>query len=131
MLFYITKYPISCSIILLVSFLSLFRPPQTGIATFHGWDKVAHVGMYFVLSGMLWWEFFRAHRHDENIPLWHARIGATLCPLLFSGGMEIAQEFLTDHRGGDWWDFVANAVGVALAMPVGYLLLQSRKKKNA
>ena len=75
MLYYIKKYPVSLFIILTVIYLSFFKPPSTEISKIPNIDKVVHICMYFGMSGMLWLEFFRAHRRD-NAPLWHAWAGA-------------------------------------------------------
>ena len=92
MLYFIKKYPLSLLVILAVIYLSFFRPPSTDLGTIPGFDKVVHVGMYFGMSGMLWLEFLRAHRRDQ-VPLWHAWVGALLCPVLFSGVVELLQAY--------------------------------------
>ena len=112
MLRYIKKYPLSLTIVLAVVYLSFFKPPSTDeldLMWFPHMDKVVHLCMYFGLSGMLWWEFLRAHRKDAA-PLWHAWVGACLCPILFSGAVEILQSLCTDYRGGDWMDLAANTL---------------------
>lgn len=43
---------------------------------------------------------------------------AVVCPVAFGALMEVAQA-CTPYRSGDFADFVADAVGVALAMPLG------------
>ena len=106
MLSYIKKYPISLFIILTVIYLSFFKPPKTDLSEIPNLDKLVHICMYFGMSGMLWLEFLRAHRRD-NAPLWHAWVGAFLCPILFSGCVELLQEYCTIYRGGDWLDFAA------------------------
>lgn len=113
---YIKRYPLSLLVIFTVIYLSFFRPPEIDddIPLFPGIDKVVHLCMYLGMSGMLWWEFFRAHRF-ERVPMWHAWVGATLCPIIFSGIVELLQAYLTEHRGGEWWDFAANTAGVLLA----------------
>ena len=88
MLYYIKKYPVSLFIILTVIYLSFFKPPSTEISKIPNIDKVVHICMYFGMSGMLWLEFLRAHRRD-NAPLWHAWAGAFVCPVLFSGMVEL------------------------------------------
>ena len=100
MLSYIKKYPISLFIILTVIYLSFFKPPKTDLNEIPNLDKLVHICMYFGMSGMLWLEFLRAHRRD-NTPMWHARLGAFLCPILFSGAVELMQEYCTTYRGGD------------------------------
>ena len=131
MLYYIKKYPVSLFIILTVIYLSFFKPPFTEIRKFTNKipniDKVVHICMYFGMSGMLWLEFLRAHRRD-NAPLWHAWAGAFVCPVLFSGMVELLQEYCTTYRGGDWLDFAANTTGAVLASMVGYFILRPRMK---
>ena len=125
MLSYIKKYPLSLCVIATVIYLSFFRPPQTGLSEIPYMDKAVHLCMYMGMSGILWLEFLRAHRKD-NAPLWHAWIGAFLCPILFSGCVEILQEYCTDYRGGDWLDFAANATGALIASLVSYCAIRPR-----
>lgn len=92
-------------------------------------DKLVHICMYFGMSGMLWLEFLRAHRRD-NTPMWHAWLGAFLCPVLFSGSVELMQEYCTTYRGGDWLDFAANSTGAILASLVAYYGVRPRMKNR-
>lgn len=124
MLYFLQKYPVSLLVILAVIYLSFFRPPSTELSTIPNIDKVVHVCMYFGMSGMLWLEFLRAHRRDRA-PLWHAWVGALLCPVLFSGMVELLQAYCTTYRGGDWLDFAANTAGALLASGVAQVV---RKK---
>lgn len=128
MLYYIKKYPVSLVIILTVIYLSFFKPPTTDLNTIPNLDKVAHICMYFGLSGMLWLEFLRAHKRD-HVPLWHAWIGAFFCPVIFSGIVELLQEYCTTYRGGDWLDFAANTTGAVLASLAACLVLKPRMKR--
>ena len=98
MLYYLKKYPISLTIILVVIYLSFFKPPSVEIGKIPGIDKVVHICMYAGLSGMLWIEFLRNHRKYDEV-LWHAWIGAVLCPILMSGAIELLQEYCTSYRG--------------------------------
>ena len=129
MLSYIKKYPISLFIILTVIYLSFFKPPKTDLDEIPNLDKLVHVCMYFGMSGMLWLEFLRAHRRD-NAPIWHAWVGAFLCPILFSGCVELLQEYCPTYRGGDWLDFAANTTGAVLASLVAYYVVRPRMKIN-
>ncbi len=113
MLYYIKKYPVSLLVILVVIYLSFFRPPSIGEVEIPHLDKLVHFCMYFGVSAMLWFEFLRAHKWP--LPALRAWIGACLCPILFSGVVEILQEYATDYRGGEWLDFAANSLGVLTA----------------
>ena len=125
MLYYLKKYPISLTIIAVVIYLSFFKPPSLEVGKIVGIDKVAHLCMYAGLSGMLWIEFLRNHCKYDDV-LWHAWIGAVLCPVLMSGAIELLQEYCTTYRGGDWMDFAANTTGAVLASLIGYFIVRPR-----
>ena len=119
------------AVILAVVYLSFFKPPAAPeFDTIPHLDKVVHICMYFGMSGMLWVEFLRAHRRD-CAPMWHAWIGAFACPVLFSGVVELLQEYCTEYRGGDWLDFAANATGAVLASLAAYYVLRPRMVRKS
>ena len=129
MLYYIKKYPVSLLIILTVIYLSFFKPPTTDLSNIPNIDKIVHVCMYLGMSGMLWLEFLRAHQKGDS-PLWHAWVGAFVCPVLFSGMVELLQEYCTTYRGGDWLDFSANTTGALIASLIGYFVLRPLMAKK-
>ena len=85
--------------------------------------------MYFGMSGMLWLEFLRAHRRDRTLCGTH--VGAFVCPVLFSGAVELLQAFCTTYRGGDWLDFAANTTGAVLASLVACFVLKPRVMRKS
>lgn len=121
MMYYLKKYPLSLLIILAVVYLSFFKPPSTELSRIPNIDKIVHVCMYLGMSGMLWLEFWHAHIRRQA-PHWHGWIGACVCPILFSGVVELLQAYCTTWRGGDWMDFAANTAGVVLATLVYHAL---------
>ena len=123
MLYYLKKYPISLTVIAIVIYLSFFKPPTMEITKIPNMDKLVHLCMYGGVSGMLWIEFLRNHRKYDEV-MWHAWIGAVLCPVLMSGAIELLQEYCTTYRGGDWLDFVANTTGAFIASMIGYFVLR-------
>jgi VanZ family protein len=131
MFYFIKKYPVSLLIILAVIYLSFFKPPSTDLDKIPDFDKVVHVCMYLGMSGMLWLEFLRAHKYADT-PIWHAWVGALLCPILFSGTVELLQQYCTTYRSGDWLDFAANSTGAVIASLIAHFLLRPRmlKRKN-
>lgn len=132
MLYYIRKYPISLFIIAVVVYLSFFKPPSTGLDKIPNIDKVVHFCMYGGMSGMLWLEFLWTHRKHKS-PMWHGWLGAFACPVLFSGCVELLQEYCTSYRGGDWMDFAANSFGAVVASLLAYYVIRpyiNRKYSN-
>ncbi len=69
-------------------------------------------------------------RIKRDSPLWHAWVGAFVCPVLFSGMVELLQEYCTTYRGGDWLDFAANTTGALIASLIGYFVLRPRMAKK-
>ncbi len=128
-LYYIKKYPVSLLIILAVIYLSFFKPPTTDLNKIPNIDKLVHMCMYLGMSGMLWLEFFRAHRHMQT-PLWHGWLGAFVCPVVFSGCVELLQEYATSYRGGDWLDLAANTSGALVASLVATYFIAPRVMKK-
>lgn len=125
---FLARYPLSLAVIAAVVYLSFFRTPSTDLGTIPHIDKVVHVCMYLGMSGMLWLEFMRAHRRTPA-PRWHAWTGACLCPILFSGAVELLQAHCTTYRSGDWMDFAANTAGVLLASAIGSRLAFRKGKR--
>jgi len=129
MLYYIKKYPFSLIILLAVIYLSFFNPPSMSKTPFPYFDKAAHFCMYAGLSGVLWLEHIWNHR-KENEKFMRGLIGATLLPILFSGLIEIGQEYLTTNRQGDIMDFFANMTGSIVATLIAWFLIRPFVRKK-
>lgn len=107
------SFPLSFLLTGLVLYLSFFTPPSTDLGEVPGFDKVVHIGMYGVLSGIVWIEYL--FHYPENFRLRTIFLIGWLIPVLLSAGVEFGQEYLTDNRSGDVWDFCANLTGATLA----------------
>lgn len=117
------KYPCSIALLLLIAYLSFFHPPSPPeMEKLVGIDKLIHLGMYATFSGMLWLEYFLAHISGTSM-----RKGWWICtiiPIAIGGITEIGQAMMTSHRSGDWFDFIANTLGVLLAALVAHGLVR-------
>lgn len=114
------RYPFSLLVLLIIIYLSFFRPPRldSPIVELPGFDKIVHFCMYFGLSITLWWEYACSHRKTEH-PSWQPWLCACLLPVAIGGAVEIMQSAFTDYRSGDWLDFAANTSGVVVASLIG------------
>ena len=129
-LYFLKRYPFSLAVIVLVIYLSFFKPPSVDERLlFPGFDKVVHFCMYAGVSGMLWTEFFLNYRRGIA-PKAHGFIGALICPIVMSGLIEIGQTTLTSYRGGDWFDFLANTFGVLSATIFSWLVIHPWLQKR-
>lgn len=108
----IKKYPLSLFVLAVIIYLSFFKPPTTPFDRVKNLDKIIHFVMYGGFCAILWFEYFLTHSKIRiNRVLW----GAVIIPALFSGGIEFAQSYLTDYRGGELADFIFNSLGIAFA----------------
>lgn len=127
---FLRKYPLSITVVLTVIYLSFFRPPSVdNIPVIPHLDKVVHLCMYMGISGVLWFELLRNHK--GKMVLWRAWVVGCIFPILFSGCVELLQEYCTTYRGGDWMDFIANTAGALLGSLAGYYILRPRILKTA
>lgn len=81
-------------------------------------DKIVHFGLFFIFS------FFTLLESKSS----KALTVATLTGLGYAGFIEIVQWLALPARSGDWFDFMADAAGLFLALlilPWGFKILKS------
>lgn len=120
-------YPLTLSVLAAIVFLSMFNPPQTGLDTINGIDKIAHICMYGGLELVIWFDYVRHHDMVEwkKMLLW-----GIIAPIAFGGAIELAQANLTEYRGGDWLDLAADTAGVLGGLAVGYWVIRPLFSKS-
>lgn len=121
------KYPLTVVLYIIVMYLSFFTPPKVDLGDVRFIDKWTHIVMYAGTCGVTWIEYLRNHNYSlQKVKLF---LLAWLLPVVFSGIIELMQEYCTGgRRSGDWIDLAANAVGVSLAAGFGLLLARIRAK---
>ncbi len=134
----LSKYPFTLLATLAVYILSAVPIPEVPeMERVPLIDKWVHFVMYGGLSLAVWIDLSRnRHNRLRHRPQTESRSrfrGFTVLlpafgfPLLFGGLMELYQAYLTTSRSGDWWDWLADAVGCVLALPVGFLIYMRKK----
>lgn len=109
----IYRYPLSLLTIAVIIYLTLFYKSNDKTPTFQHLDKIVHFIMYGGLCSVLWFEYLCSHK---RINIKNIILGAVVLPILFSGGLEIAQSTITTTRKGDIFDFLSNTLGVLFAI---------------
>jgi len=117
----IKNYPFTTIFVLVIWFLSFCTTPKTELDDVPFIDKWTHIAMYGGTCTVLWIEYLRNHcKIGQPMKL---AVMIWLLPILMSGAIELLQEYCTGgRRSGDWFDLLANAVGVTLAAIIGLLL---------
>lgn len=121
------KYPLTVVLYIIVMYLSFFTPPKVDLGDVRFIDKWTHIVMYAGTCGVTWIEYLRNHNYSlQKVKLF---LLAWLLPVVFSGIIELMQEYCTGgRRSGDWIDLAANAVGVSLASGFGLLPARYRAR---
>lgn len=79
-------------------------------------DKWTHMVMYGGFCLVIWYEYLKKHK---SINANRITLFGWFCPIVMSGLLELAQEYLTTCRSGEWMDLLANAIGATLAYIIG------------
>lgn len=73
--------------------------------------------MYGGLCLVIWYEYLHSHKTVDTFKI---TLYGYLCPIIMSGLLELAQEYLTTCRSGEWMDLFANTTGATLAYMAGW-----------
>ena len=78
-------------------------------------DKIVHFVMYFGLSIVAALSYIC--QKNGHIIVLKLILCAVLLPIVYGGLVEIIQYYCIEGRGGDWYDFLADALGSLSALP--------------
>lgn len=107
---------IAVVIFYLCCLISLDDVPETEFDFFIPFDKIAHFFMYFGLSGAT--ALFYIYDKKGRINVSNMLLGAILIPIFYGGLIEIIQWKFFPPRSGDWFDFLADALGSLSTLPL-------------
>jgi VanZ family protein len=83
-------------------------------------DKFVHFLMFLALSGIVF--FDNTGYFKQRTSLNRIVFGSFFFPTLFSGFIELLQEFLSSTRSGDWLDFLFDGIGVFVGIIICFLI---------
>lgn len=83
--------------------------------------------MYGGFCTIIWYEYIRSHKTVNTLRI---TLYDYLCPISMSGLLELAQEYLTTCRSGEWLDLLANATGATFAYILGQIITRSKGRNN-
>lgn len=106
-----------------ITYVSLLREPNVSLPHIVGIDKWIHGVMYFLLTLTLLWD-------SQTLECHHGSNGSNGAPkhklwwivfafsVIYGGFIEVLQELFFYPRTGDWWDWLADCMGVVVGMIV-------------
>lgn len=121
-------FPFTTFIIVVIWIVCLIPIPENPLSHISLIDKKTHIFLYTLLGSIIWLEYLKRHHPIKKYQLLTLTF---LGPWLMSGIIEIVQETCTSgNRSGDWFDFIANGIGLVLAGVIGILLAQCFSKPD-
>lgn len=95
--------------------------PDWTLLTF---DKAGHAGIFFILTVLLFWGFFK--QEEKSFLKKYFLVCSILITVIYGGATELMQQYLFENRTADIMDFLANAIGSLFALPVYFFLLKKK-----
>ncbi len=80
-------------------------------------DKVVHFLMYVGLAGSCFFSYIHLTVNGSRFSRILAFLWCLMIPVLFGGLIEIIQNKYCPGRSGDWYDFLADSLGVLFVLP--------------
>ncbi len=114
--------------IFIIVLCSMPLPQVKSVSFFEGFDKLVHVGVFFVLTAFLFLGTIRQHYTDGFRLISAVKIVSA--SVIFGGFIEIIQKELFTYRSAELWDFFADVVGIGMAVFSYILLHRTRLKTN-
>ncbi len=111
-----------CAVILWLCFMSASDLPKVKVTNI---DKIVHFVMFMGVSLVVYFENSRFFRNRTSFQSMF--FASFLIPVIYSGGIEIAQEYLSSTRSGDWMDFLYDVLG-ALTGLIICIAINQRKR---
>ena len=102
--------------------------PEVKTFLFFPFDKFVHFVMYVTLSGTCSFSFIHLSKNSGHFGKFLA--WCILYPILFGGLIEIIQYNFCPGRTGDWFDFLADSLGVLFVVPFAILYHRYIQKKH-
>ncbi|MCQ2310344.1 MAG: VanZ family protein [Paludibacteraceae bacterium] len=107
----IMRYRYSSLLSLVIAVLLLVPMPEDIEEPFFpNMDKLVHVGLFFVLTLVLYWETHRLSTTQR-----FAGLIMIAWPVLLGGLLELVQQYCTTYRTGTSGDWLADLLGVIIA----------------
>ncbi len=125
---FIKQYTLSFICMVVIWILCLVPIPETPLSQINMVDKWTHIVMFGGWCTVLWLEY---GLHHQVINMKRTIPYAIIFPILMGGLIEIVQQTCTGgNRSGDFIDFIADAIGVAMGAAIGIPLALMISKRN-
>lgn len=94
------------------------------------WDKIAHAGMFFLLSAVCYYDYYSLRNGKVSVGRW--LFWCFLIPVVYGASIELLQRYVFTTRSAELADFIADVIGslIATIVAIYYLKYRDKLKKN-
>ena len=92
------------------------------------WDKVAHFGMFFALSAVSLFDYYRLHDGRPRMSRWF--FWGFVLPVMYGGAIELMQKYFFSSRSAELADFLADFLGSLMAWLIALFLYKKIRKRE-
>lgn len=100
--------------------------PSTGLFGIQNLDKVIHAALFFVLTTLLAYPFFKLPNLKVIMPLIYITIGL----IAYGVGVEFIQKYFIANRSFDFYDIVADSIGTLISITFFFRIYLDKKDKD-
>src|SRR5690554_2426883 len=86
------------------------------------WDKIAHFGMFFMLSAVIMYDYYRMHNKSPSRTRWI--FWGLIVPVFYGGLIELLQKYFFASRSAEWGDWIADIAGSLIATLIALIFLK-------
>ena len=90
------------------------------------WDKVAHFGLFFLLSAVSLYDYDKLHNGSPSRIRWI--FWGVILPVLYGGLIELLQLYIFTTRSAEMGDLIADVAGSLTALLLAIIYVRKRKK---
>ena len=99
--------------VIIITVLSGYPGRDLPKAPFDEFDKLLHLVIYAMLSGLILLGFLK-NQKTTTLYCWISIVFAAA----YGGIVELLQQYIFINRYGDWYDFLANTLGAILGIVI-------------
>ncbi|OJV39103.1 MAG: hypothetical protein BGO33_14185 [Bacteroidia bacterium 43-41] len=92
------------------------------------WDKVAHFGMFFVLSAVSLFDYFQLQNGHPKMGRWI--FWGFVLPVMYGAAIELMQKYFFRSRSAEMADFIADVLGSLIALLIALFLYKKFRKQE-
>ncbi len=92
------------------------------------WDKVAHFGMFFALSAVSLFDYYRLHNGRPGMSRWV--FWGFVLPVIYGAAIELMQKYFFRSRSAELADFLADLLGSLTALLIALFLYKKIRKRE-